>query len=169
MIIEDYVSYEVAKLLNEKGFDEPCRSAYIWNTEEYELCTLFSKPLHFNREGGLEDYEDDSVPRISAPTHQMAMKWLREVHNIDIDINAHCGMLDTRCYIAYVSTYKPYKLTNTDKKCGLTKDDVKHRLVQTKRNTRIPSKSELIPAHEAFGTYKDAVEAALKYCLEYLI
>ena len=28
MITEDYVSYEVAKLLKEKGFDEPCECAY---------------------------------------------------------------------------------------------------------------------------------------------
>ena len=74
-------------------------------------------------------------------------------------------MLGIRCYAAYVSTYKPYKLTDTDKKFGLTEDDVKHRLVQSKRNTRIPSKSEIIPSHEYFDTYEKAVEAGIKYCL----
>ena len=29
IITEDYVSYEVAKLLKEKGFDEPCYTCYI--------------------------------------------------------------------------------------------------------------------------------------------
>lgn len=28
MIAEDYVSFEVAKLLKEKGFNEPCRAIY---------------------------------------------------------------------------------------------------------------------------------------------
>ena len=27
-ITEDFVSFEIAKLLKEKGFDEPCRSLY---------------------------------------------------------------------------------------------------------------------------------------------
>jgi len=85
---EDYVSIETAQLLNEKGFDIPCRAAYIWN-QGYELCTLFSKPLHFNREGGLEDYDDTSVPRISAPTLQVVMKWLREIHNLHITIDPY--------------------------------------------------------------------------------
>lgn len=139
MITEDYVSYEIAKLLKEKGFDEPCRSAYIWNTEEYELCAMFSKPLNFNREGSLEDYEDDSVPRISAPTHQMAMKWLREIYDIFIDIGY--DDLDWYWLIESISKDIPYadrpKLIKNGTAC-----------------------------HK---TYEEATEAALKYCLENLI
>lgn len=153
MIKEAYVSFEVAKLLKEKGFDERSFASYDLKSQLQEGYGYWNKtPIWY-----------------AAPTHQMAMKWLREVHKIDIDIDAHCGMLGTRCYVAYVSTYKPYKLTDTDKKFGLTEDDVKHRLVQSKRNTRIPSKSEIIPAHESFDTYEEAVEAALKYVLENLI
>ena len=66
MIAEDYVSFETAKLLKEKGFDEGCPTTYtpngFFHTHNY-------KPL----------FED-----IYAPTLQMAIKWLREVHNIDI-------------------------------------------------------------------------------------
>ena len=51
MITEDYVSFEIAKLLKEKGFDEECQQYY-------------------------GDYE------YPCPTLQMAMKWLRNVHNI---------------------------------------------------------------------------------------
>lgn len=69
---EDFISFETAKLLKEKGFDIPtekfynkrgtswfCASAYDWNYagEEY-----------------------------SRPTLQMAMKYLREVHSLYIDI-----------------------------------------------------------------------------------
>lgn len=66
MITEDYVSFETAKLLKEKGFNEGCSTTYTPNgffrTHNY-------RPL---------------LGDIFAPTLQMAMKWLREVHNIDI-------------------------------------------------------------------------------------
>ena len=72
MIHEDYVSFEVAKLLKEKGFDEPCIALY----EE--------KVLHINT---LCDYYNSELSSyVCAPTHQMAMKWLREVHHIHIEI-----------------------------------------------------------------------------------
>ena len=61
MITEDYVSFETAKLLKEKGFDDfTCHSYYYKN-------------------GDIEEetrYEGD----FGRPTLQMAMKWLREVH-----------------------------------------------------------------------------------------
>lgn len=157
-IKENYVSYEVARLLEKKGFNETCYACY----EYFESGVTLYRGWMFEYKG---NPVHNSSERIKCPTLQMAMKWLREVHNIDIDINACCGMLGIRCYSAYVSTYKPYKLTDIDKKFGLTEDDVKHRLVQSKRNTRIPSKSEIIPAHEYFDTYEKAVEAAIKYCL----
>lgn len=57
MITEDYVSDETFKLLKEKGFDDSCCRFVIESDETYYR---------------------------GAPTLQMAMKWLREVHNIDI-------------------------------------------------------------------------------------
>ena len=65
-ITEDYVSFETAKLLKEKGFNEPC--VYVY------------------RHDGSEDIWDIDKEDIACqkPTLQMAMKWLREVHNIDI-------------------------------------------------------------------------------------
>lgn len=57
MITEDYVSDETFKLLKEKGFDDSCCRFVI---------------------------ESDEIYYRGAPTLQMAMKWLREVHNIDI-------------------------------------------------------------------------------------
>ena len=64
----------------------------------------------------------------------MAMKWLREVHNIDI-----CVFPYQADYISYSYKVKIYK----NKEIYLTITDSK--------------------------TYEDAVEAALKYCLENLI
>ena len=76
-ITEDYVSLETAKLLKEKGFDSECDYLYVnggivraqggkcnWNKGE----TIFT------------DYKNEC----SAPTLQMAMKWLREKHIVVI-------------------------------------------------------------------------------------
>ena len=69
MITEDYCSYEVAKLLKEKGFDEKTLSYY----EDNVLCR-----------GDWFEWNRSPLGHISAPTHQMAMKWLREIFHIHI-------------------------------------------------------------------------------------
>lgn len=71
-ITEDYVSFEIAKLLKEKGFDIRCNTYYI---SDNEIAAL-SITRDFNNHGIY----------LSAPTHQMAMKWLREVHGLFISI-----------------------------------------------------------------------------------
>ena len=69
MITEDYISFETAKLLKEKGFEGQCFAAYNGNGKLY----------------GFDEEVDDNIPYWSdAPTLQMAMKWLREVHNIHV-------------------------------------------------------------------------------------
>jgi hypothetical protein len=90
-IKEDYVSFEVAKLLKEKGFDEPCRSLY----EEKILC-VNTVCDYFNSE--LSSY-------VCAPTHQMAMKWLREVHNIFIQIELYNKNGDY-CFEVFKNTHR---------------------------------------------------------------
>ena len=141
MIQEDYVSYEVAKLLKENGFDVPCRNAYIWNSG-YELCTLFSKYINFNEESLSED--DDSVPRISAPTLQMAMKWLREVHKIIISFNA-----------SFVNSTEQHFSWNIRINSLKSLNDKEHF-----DPIYINTKSE---------DFKETAEAAVKYCLTNLI
>ena len=74
MIQEAYVTFEAAKLLKEKGFNEPCRWAYDPNSSSF--AKNFSEP----RNSELSGYE------YSKPTQAMAMAWLRETHNINIDI-----------------------------------------------------------------------------------
>ena len=83
MVEELYVSFETAKLLKEKGFDESCRYYYVNNgnlmfTEEY---------LH-NSEIKYGTYPSCVC---TAPTQQMAMCWLREVHNISIELWTYKG------------------------------------------------------------------------------
>ena len=73
MTQEAYVSYEVAKLLEEKGFDTP---SYITGHVYSEHGTLQSNT----------SFRSVKNNYITACTQQMAMRWLREKHNIYISI-----------------------------------------------------------------------------------
>lgn len=74
MITEDYVSVETAKLLKEKGFDEKCHMCWDEITKVIESADEYATNSEL-----LATY-------ISAPTLQMAMKWLRELHNLWCEI-----------------------------------------------------------------------------------
>ena len=124
MITEDYVSFETAKLLKEKGFDCKCLAIYY---PDGRLET-FDTPYNYNIPGGISDV-------ISAPTLQMAMKWLREVHNCPIEILWHWNA-NSQCsewYFGHHMELKP------------------------------------LPQIQYYDTYEQACEAAIKYCLEYLL
>lgn len=79
MITEDYVGFKTAKLLKEKGFNECCRA--------------FRSPSRklFYSSHDIKNFEDGKTigSAIAAPTLQMAMKWLREEHDIIIVIEPH--------------------------------------------------------------------------------
>ena len=71
MITEDYVRFETAKLLKEKGFDiYGYASIKVFGGNTYEVNGEWITPK-----------ED-----IIIPTLQMAMKWLREVHKIYVNV-----------------------------------------------------------------------------------
>jgi len=88
MIKEDYVSFETAKLLKEKGFNEKCRGAYHSGFDDND------NPIVMLEEWTAKPYNNDFVDEgflCSAPTLQMAMAWLRG-KNISIEpsaLNAH--------------------------------------------------------------------------------
>ena len=79
-ITEDYVSFETAKLLKEKGFDESCDYYYDQSSDEPQQLTLDEM-----------NYSYDKF--LKAPTLQMAMKWLRIKHSIHIE--SFCPVVDT--------------------------------------------------------------------------
>ena len=88
MITEDYVSFETAKLLKERGFNETCRAFWkVWNGETNLCHCNSSHTFEYCHNSMLEQYNDAEETNIAAPTLQMAMKWLREVHNIFIEIS----------------------------------------------------------------------------------
>ena len=93
-ITEDYVSFEIAKLLKEKGFPQNpniCNTAY---TPRGKLSNN-AKSFTYN----FTEFDKLRIkPRTysMAPTLQMAMKWLREVHNCPIEILWHWNT-DSQC------------------------------------------------------------------------
>ncbi len=75
-LAEDYVSFETAKLLKEKGFDA-------------NLLVCYTPDGLFSRSYGIKMYtneSEDSAVECICPTLQMVMKWLREVYGIFISI-----------------------------------------------------------------------------------
>lgn len=134
MITEDYVSFEVAKLLKEKGFKG--------------IGSFF-----YDEEGTFVDFNNywrnltptERYKAIEAPTHQMVLKWLREVHNLHMIVI-------------------PYAPMN--------------------RNPHHPGEADIVYITQLFKgiipidevgrsiiklTYKEAIEAGIKYCLVNLI
>ncbi len=87
MITEDYVSIETAKLLKEKGFDGKCSCYYFFKDKEQ-----FEESLsHWN-------WNDGYTFRYSAPTLQMAMKWLEEKYGVFCVIRRHSNKNDGFTY-----------------------------------------------------------------------
>lgn len=79
-LCEDYISFETAKLLKEKGFDEATIGYYYIISEIPEKIKFFDSPISIYHSDGL-------IGCIQAPTLQMAMKWLREVNKWHIEIS----------------------------------------------------------------------------------
>ena len=75
MIEEQYVSFETAKLANEKGFNEYCNSDYCKGLINYPMEDNWWTNSDINYDG-----------RISRPTQSLLARWLREKHNIFIGI-----------------------------------------------------------------------------------
>lgn len=128
-ITEDYVSYETSKLLKEKGFDAECKKYYT-----LKMLSNLYYGCEYVRNRDLKD-EDDCI----APTIQMAMKWLREIHHCVICITPltfYCGEI--------VSAWG----------CNIWADD----------NLEVDEEST-----PKFITYEEACEYSIQYCLEKLI
>jgi hypothetical protein len=120
-IEEDYVSFETAKLLKEKGFegysiisifDEDAANAYIKELQEKHLPYSSDDPK-------LKEFY---YPQ---PTLQMAMKWLREKHGIYIDISIYVITKDILKYNINVY-YKKHKNDSIYLGIHLTKECSKY-------------------------------------------
>lgn len=133
MIQEAYVSFETAKLLKEKGFDENTLMVYM-SYGDLCKCNRYDSIRNSNYNDITKNYFE-----CTAPTHQMAMKWLREEKNIFIVIEPH--------------DYDYINEKNKSYACSLWVGDKYYEYIESKD----------------YPSYEEAVEAALKYCLENLI
>ena len=121
-ITEDYVSFETATLLKEKGF---------------EGFTMFSYSTNGATMCGHWENETDWLPKC---TLQMAMKWLREIHNIVVEPFIR---EDTK-YVWYIHRIE---------------------IIFNKKYLVFCWGSK----NNKYERYEEACEAAIKYCLEHLI
>ena len=96
--------FELAKKLNEKGFRENCLFYYT------SIGGLFSNSIDtYDRPNQELDYSDflkcynngNSLSLIDAPTISQVLKWLRETHNIHINIYFFKSNGNTELYWAY--------------------------------------------------------------------
>ena len=126
MNTEDFVSFNTAKLLNDKRFDWNCDTYYTENG------SVKYTQLKYNHNGIKNCY--------SRPTLQVAMKWLREVHNLNVEVyRTACGYIG--CIVDIPS--------GTDIK--FLEDD-----------------GDDLPSGQ-YTKWEYACEAVIKYCLENLI
>lgn len=96
MIKEDFVSYDIALLLKEKGFREKCIATYNLQT------------LEFNVEEVYQDWTSKwQGYYVSVPTLQMALKWLRDVHHLYIAVGIGCDVDNPKLqfYTPYITQF----------------------------------------------------------------
>ena len=145
MITEDYVSFEIAKILKEKGFEQESDYATSWYANQYYKNSCQGEWFEGEHQI-IEDIDDKcNISYLSergifipAPTLQMAMKWLREKGWVIcvIPLTFYCG--------EKVSSWG-YNIWADD-------------------NLEINEENS-----PKFISYEDACGAAIKYCLEHLI
>ena len=141
MITEDYVSFETAKLLKEKGFDwmelpfysEQDRDEWTRNAWYGVPNPCYNENIPF----------DTPTLYVTAPhvSFQLAMKWLREVHKIHISVEIGFDVDNPQYYF-----FVPSICRFSDKS----------------------GEYENPFGEKEFDSCEEACEAAIKYCLENL-
>ena len=81
MVKEAYVSFEVAKLLKDKEFLKGVDLRITQNLSFYD-----NIGLTHNLNRWYDSLIQDKINFVVAPTHQMAMAWLREKYNLFIQV-----------------------------------------------------------------------------------
>ena len=154
MVEEDYVSFEVAKLLKEKGFKEWCRQCYGLDVRHN------GEPIDFDEECELKDAgRENEIEYVdggrmydygcgnfnpgslyAAPSLYAAMKWLREVHKLFIFISPWIMLEDN---IQYYFEIREIKTSDFETLYDYTSKEL--------------------------NSFEKVAETAIKYCLENLI
>jgi len=130
---ECYVSLEVAKLLKQAGFDWRCRAAYR------DGVFLNQENLLYDNYNGKQYEKSVRHKFFSAPTLDVAQRWLREVKNIQIMASPLSGSKNWTPLIA--------------KDFWLLHEDI----------------SGIALTPENFDTYEEAKETGIKKALELIL
>lgn len=156
MITEDYVSFETAKLLKEKGFDCKKESITAMYREDGKFYSLSSSDPYYY------DYNDFDEYDYIAPTLQMAMKWLQETFNIVIIPNYEYECNDTPwCYKIFMleENGKPQRVAIKGVSYDKDNNPAEH----------IVGYRDYERSYKDYSTKEEAIEEGIKYCLENLI
>lgn len=139
MITEDYVLFETAKCLKEKGFDVPVKNYYSLYTEDakYNLQKKYGAKKNWN----------SFALAVSRPSQSLVMKWLREVHHLFIGVEPRLSFTDY-----YWITANIYRVRK--------KNSLYH---------AEPVDDYSCVACCDGDSFEEACEAGIKYCIENLI
>ena len=118
MLTEDYCDFETAELLKEKGMNKYCFKHYVQKNNN-----------------------DGTSEAVTVCTLQMAMKWLREAHGLNVKV----------CIVRTIELKKAYNATIYNNNCEQIKSHFGKNIL------------------DGFISYEEACEAAINYCLEFLI
>ena len=93
--MEDFVTFEIAKKLKEKGFKEKCLCHYIGEDIVYNIeSPIANNQMWFSHNSYDNIWHRDNI---DAPTISQVLKWLRKEKDIHIEIFLYNG---TYSYIA---------------------------------------------------------------------
>lgn len=132
----DIVSFEVAKLIKEKGFNEMCRVCYIPRythngkdideDEEFELkCEGRENEIEIIEGGSTWEHwnqNNDEFSSVSAPSLWGMMEYLREKYNIHITVKPYVNE-DGINFLYEIYTLEPYIFSLVKSKTGFNTND----------------------------------------------
>jgi hypothetical protein len=133
-----FVPIILAKKIRDKGFVEPCLACYDGSDCLSSYSGSIFKPLNYNTGGS---------SKTSAPTYEEVKDWLREKHNININISPQGDLIDEK-----IGSFKP------NGRYSGTLDDITIGKEMVASDTIC-----LIPAgDDYYKAFDNAIEAALK-------
>lgn len=153
MVTEDYISFETAKLMHDKGF----------NLAEFHGRWA----IDYDNVPNTEEEDPDGkiiVAEWQYPliTLQMAVKWIQETHNIIIIPNYEYECDDTPW------CYKIFKLEENGKPERVAVRGVSYDK-DNNPTEHIVGYRDYERSYEDYSTKEEAIEEGIKYCLENLI
>ena len=137
----EFVTFEIAKKLKEKGFD--CELPFAMYNEIGQFCLLTTSAPYHVCESGYKyreyyDYNDFDKYDFIAPTISQVLKWLREEKKIHIVIDiTNYGFISSIISFKWDKSYCENEIDHYD--------------------------------HEGYSTYEEATIAGIKYVLDNLI